>query len=175
MKIMKNELLPIESQIHLIRGQKVMLASDLADVYGVETRALNQAVKRNASRFPVDFMFQLTAGEVEDLQRSRSQSVTLKRGQNIKYLPHAFTEHGAIMLASVLNSKRATEMSVYVVRAFVRLREVIAGNKELAAKIAALESKVGNQDRDIQTIFSAIRQLMAPPAPAGRRIKGFGK
>jgi len=175
MKIMKNELLPIESQINLIRGQKVMLASDLADVYGVETRALNQAVKRNASRFPVDFMFQLTAGEVEDLQRSRSQSVTLKRGQNIKYLPHAFTEHGAIMLASVLNSKRATEMSVYVVRAFVRLREVIAGNKELAAKIAALESKVGNQDRDIQTIFSAIRQLMAPPAPAGRRIKGFGK
>jgi len=172
---MKNELLPIESQINLIRGQKVMLASDLADVYGVETRALNQAVKRNASRFPVDFMFQLTAGEVEDLQRSRSQSVTLKRGQNIKYLPHAFTEHGAIMLASVLNSKRATEMSVYVVRAFVRLREVIAGNKELAAKIAALESKVGNQDRDIQTIFSAIRQLMAPPAPAGRRIKGFGK
>ena len=172
---MSNEMIPIESQIHLIRGKKIMLASDLAAVYGVETRTLNQAVKRNADRFPADFMFQLTAEESEGLQRSRSQSVIMKRGQNIKYLPHAFTEHGAIMLASVLNSKRATEMSVYVVRAFVRLREVIAGNKELAAKITALESKVGNQDRDIQTIFSAIRQLMNPPAPAGRQIKGFSK
>ena len=149
-----------------------MLASDLAQVYGVETRALNQAVKRNASRFPADFMFQLTAAEAGNL---KSQSVTSSWGGARRALPYAFTEHGAIMLASVLNSKRATEMSIYVVRAFVRLREVIAGNRELAAKIAALESKVGNQDRDIQTIFSAIRQLMNPPAPAERRIKGFGK
>jgi len=169
---MKNEIIPIESQILLIRGQKVMLASDLAQVYGVETRALNQAVKRNASRFPADFMFQLTAAEAGNL---KSQSVTSSWGGARRALPYAFTEHGAIMLASVLNSKRATEMSIYVVRAFVRLREVIAGNRELAAKIAALESKVGNQDRDIQTIFSAIRQLMNPPAPAERRIKGFGK
>lgn len=165
-------MIPIESQIHLIRGQKVMLASDLAGVYGVETRTLNQAVKRNAERFPPDFMFQLTAEEADNL---KSQSVTSSWGGARRAHPYAFTEHGAIMLASVLNSKRATEMSVYVVRAFVRLREVITGNKELAAKIAALESKVGNQDRDIQTIFSAIRQLMAPPTPAGRRIKGFGK
>ncbi|MFZ4774311.1 MAG: ORF6N domain-containing protein [Terrimicrobiaceae bacterium] len=172
---MEIELIPIESQIHLIRGRKVMLASDLAQVYGAETRTLNQAVKRNVERFPADFMFQLTLEEAEGLQRSRSQSVIMKRGQNIKYLPYAFTEHGAIMLASVLNSKRATEMSVYVVRAFVRLREAIAGNKELAAKIAALENKVGNQDRDIQTIFSAIRQLMAPPVQVPRHIKGFGK
>jgi len=169
---MSAEMIPIESQIHLIRGQKVMLASDLAAVYGVETRTLNQSVKRNAERFPADFMFQLSADEADIL---KSQSVTSSWGGARRALPHAFTEHGAIMLASVLNSKRATEMSVYVVRAFVRLREVIAGNKELAAKIAALESKVGNQDRDIQTIFSAIRQLMAPPTTAGRRIKGFGK
>jgi len=172
---MNNELIPIEGQIHLIRGKKIMLASDLANIYGVETRALNQAVKRNERRFPADFMFQLTAEEAEDLQRSRSQSVIMKRGQNIKYLPYAFTEHGAIMLASVLNSERATEMSVYVVRAFVRLREVIAGNKELTAKMAALESKVGNHDKEIQTLFAAIRQLMAPDTPAERRIKGFGK
>ena len=169
---MKDKLIPIESQIHLIRGQKVMMASDLAEVYGVETRALNQAVKRNASRFPADFMFQLTTEEADNL---KSQSVTSSWGGARRALPYAFTEHGAIMLASVLNSKRATDMSVYVVRAFVRLREVIAGNKELAAKIAALESKVGNQDRDIQTIFSAIRQLMNPPTPTGRQIKGFGK
>ena len=169
---MNNELIPIEGQIHLIRGKKIMLASDLANIYGVETRALNQAVKRNEKRFPADFMFQLTAEETGNL---KSQFVTSSRGGARRALPYAFTEHGAIMLASVLNSERATEMSVYVVRAFVRLREVIAGNKELTAKMAALESKVGNHDKEIQTLFAAIRQLMAPAAPAERRIKGFGK
>jgi len=169
---MNNELIPIEGQIHLIRGKKIMLASDLANIYGVETRALNQAVKRNEKRFPADFMFQLTAEETGNL---KSQFVTSSWGGARRALPYAFTEHGAIMLASVLNSERATEMSVYVVRAFVRLREVIAGNKELTAKMAALESKVGNHDKEIQTLFAAIRQLMAPAAPAERRIKGFGK
>ena len=146
-----------------------MLASDLASIYGVETRALNQAVKRNERRFPADFMFQLTAEEAEDLQRSRSQSVIMKRGQNIKYLPYAFTEHGAIMQASVLKSEQATEMSVYVVRAFVRLREVIEGNGELTAKMAALESKVGNHDKEIQPLFAAIRQAQQHQGSSGNR------
>jgi len=120
-----------------VRGERVILDADLAQIYGVETRALNQAIRRNPKRFPSDFVFHLTKDEAEGL-RSRSQSVTLKRGQNIKYLPLAFTEHGAIMAANVLNSEPAVEMSVFAVRAFVKLRETLLGHKELSAKIGSV-------------------------------------
>lgn len=158
--------------IREIRGQKVMLSDDLARIYGVETRVLNQAVKRNGEKFPVDFMFQLSRQETEHVRRSRSPLVILKRGHNIKYLPYAFTEHGAIMAANVLNSPRAVHMSVLVVRAFVRMRQVLAAHKELAAKLAELERKLGTHDEQIETIFEAIRQLMSPPSSPERRI-GF--
>lgn len=162
----------IESQIFLIRGQKVMLDSDLAKLYGVENRALNQAVKRNVERFPEDFMFQLTSEEYESL---RSQFVTLKagRGQHRKYLPYAFTEHGALMLGNVLKSERAIEVSLMVVRAFVRMRELVAGNKELAQKLNQLERKVGAHDKAIAEIINAIRQLMMPEEPKKKRSIGF--
>ena len=132
------------ARIVTIRGQKVILDSDLAAIYGVETKALNQAIKRNRGRFPADFVFQLTPQEVGDLTSqfaiskpegcSRSHSVTLKRGQNIKYLPYAFTEHGAVMAANILRSEQAVQMSVFVVRAFIRMRAALAENRELARK-----------------------------------------
>lgn len=169
------EVAPIEGAILVVRGHRVILASDLAGIYGVETRVLNQAVKRNSEKFPGDFMFRLTRSEAEALSRSRSQSVMLKRGQNIKYLPYAFTEHGAIMAANVLNSPHAVHMSVFVVRAFVRLRRMIATHKELAAKLDELERTVANHDGDIKALFEAIRQLMAPPTVPSRRIGFRGK
>jgi hypothetical protein len=132
----------IESLIVTVREQRVILAPDLASVYGVPTKALNQAVKRNADKFPADFMFRLTLAEAEDMQRSRSQVVTLKRGQNIKYLPAAFTEHGAIMAANVLNSPRATHMSVFVVRAFVKMRSAFKDSRQLAEKLTLLEQEL---------------------------------
>ena len=167
-----SELAPIESLIVVIRGQRVILAGDLAQIYGVQTRVLNQAVKRNMEKFPSDFMFRLTRSEAEEVARSRSQSVTLKRGQNVKYLPHVFTEHGAIMAANVLNSPRAVQMSVFVVRAFVRLRQMVSAHKEMAAKLTELERTVASHDGHIRTLFEAIRQLMMPPAQTSRRI-GF--
>jgi hypothetical protein len=166
------EAMPIESVIVSIRGHRVIPASDLARIYGVETRTLNQAVKRNQERFPSDFMFQMTRIEAETLIRSSSQTVILKRGQNIKYLPYDFTEHGAIMAANVLNSPHAINMSVFVVRAFVRLRHTIITHKELAAKLSVLERKVVSHDGHIQSLFDAIRQLMEPSVAKSRRI-GF--
>jgi phage regulator Rha-like protein len=162
----------LDGLIRDIRGQRVMLGDDLAGIYGVATRVLNQAVKRRIEKFPADFMFRLTRQEVERLRLSRSQVVILKQGHNIKYLPHAFTEHGAIMAANVLNSPRAVQMSVLVVRAFVRMRQVLAAHKELAAKLAELEQKLGTHDEHIEAIFEAIRQLMSQPDSPGRRI-GF--
>jgi hypothetical protein len=138
----------------------------LAEIYGVETRRLNEQVKRNPDRFPEDFMFQLTKEESIFWARSRSQFAILKRGKNIKYLPYAFTEHGAIMAANVLNSPQAVRMSVFVVRAFVKLREMLATHKELAHKLAELERKLQNHDESIRSLVVAIRQLMAPPEPA---------
>ena len=162
----------IERAIIRLRGHNVVLASDLAEVYGVETRALNQAVKRNADRFPPDFMFQLSRAEAATIRRSRSQNVILKRGGNIKYSPLAFTEHGAIMAATVLSSPRAVQMSVYVVRAFLRLREWVASRAALAGRLTVLERRVGTHDDNLNEIIRAIRRLVAPPVQSKRRI-GF--
>jgi len=158
----------IEQAILLIRGQKVMLDRDLAELYGVEIRVLNQAVHRNIKRFPEDFMFQLTKAEDETL---RSQFVTLKkgRGQHRKYLPYAFTEQGVAMLSSVLNSERAIEVNVEIMRAFVRLRKMLASHAGLARKLAALEEKY---DEQFKVVFDAIRALMAPPKKSRKQI-GF--
>ncbi len=163
------ELAPIESLIVVIRGQRVILAADLAHIYGVQTRGLNQAIKRNVKKFPDDFMFRLTRREAEKISRSRSQSVIMTRGQNIKYLPYAFTEYGAIMAANVLNSPRAVQMSVFVVRAFVRLRQMIASHKNLTRRLNELEKKY---DAQFKVVFDAIRQLMTPPEAKKRKI-GF--
>jgi hypothetical protein len=133
---------------------------------------LNQAVKRNSARFPSDFMFQLTATEATDL---KSQSVTSSWGGARRALPYAFTEHGAVMLASVLNSPKAVRMSVYVVRAFVSVARLMAKHKELAAKITALEGKVGKHDKQLQQLLEAIKLLIAPSTTQARTIKGFGK
>jgi hypothetical protein len=167
---------PVEQlaqSILFLRGQRVIVDRELAAIYGVEARTLNQAVKRNIERFPEDFMFQLTREEAE---LSRSQSVILNpgRGQNIKYLPFAFTEHGAIQAANILTSPHAVEMGICVVRAFVKLREVLASNKELAQKLDQLERKLQTHDQAIVGIFNTIRKLMAPPPvpPKGRPI-GF--
>ena len=165
----KTSLIPverIERAILLIRHEKVMLDSDLAEIYGVETKRVNEQVRRNLTRFPPDFMFQLTAQEWDSL---RSQFATLKRGQHRKYPPYAFTEHGALMLANVLNSERAAQTSVQVVRAFVRLRQLLSSNAELARKLESLEKKYDTQFR---AVFDAIRKLMTSEPPKRREI-GF--
>src|SRR4051794_26451608 len=133
---------PLDPPIVEIRGQSVILDMDLAAAYGVLTKAINQAVKRNRTRFPADFVFRLTETEAKQARGSRSQFVTLKRGQNVKYLPWAFTEHGALMAATVLNSPRAVEMSLFVIRAFVRLRAYARGHAEIAKRLDALERRV---------------------------------
>jgi hypothetical protein len=134
---------------------------------------LNQAVSRNSDRFPDDFMFQLTLEEGEAVLRSRSQFVTLKRGQNIKHRPYAFSEHGAVMLANVLRSPVAVRASIQVVRAFVHLRQMLATNRELARKIEALERKVGKHDAELQAILSALRKLLEPGPAGAKRPIGF--
>lgn len=144
--------------VHAIRGEKVLLDADLAELYGVTASALNQAVKRNHTRFPDDFMFQLTRGEAEAVLHSRSQSVTLKRGQNIKYLPYAFTEQGVAMLSSVLRSKRAVEVNIAIMRTFVQLRRLMDSNRALARKIEAMEKRY---DEQFAIVFDAIKKLIA--------------
>lgn len=160
----------VEAKIVLIRGNRVILDADLAELYSVEVKRLNEQVKRNARRFPDDFVMQLTAEETADL---RSQNVISKSGRGgSRYLPYAFTEHGAIMAASVLNSERAVEMSIFVVRAFVRMREALAANQEVMSKLAEFEQRVEGHDANIQELIEAIRELMVPPPATGRRI-GF--
>jgi phage regulator Rha-like protein len=160
----------IESRIVLIRGHRVILDFYLAELYGVELRSLNQQVKRNARRFPDDFVIQLTSQETNNL---RSQNVISSSGHGgRRTLPYAFTEHGAIMAASVLNSPRAVEMSIFVVRAFVRMREALATNRQIIAKLAELEPRVESHDTHIQELIEAIRELMEPLPATGRRI-GF--
>ena len=156
---------PVEEmdvKIHLIRGQRVMLDSDLAPLYGVSTKQLNQQVRRNLFRFPSDFAFPLSSEEFAAL---RSQIVTSNTGRGgRRYLPRVFTEHGAIMLASVLNSPRAVEMSVFVVRAFVRMREVLTSNRQLAARWDELEKRVTGHDQVLAELVAAIRRLLEAPA-----------
>ena len=160
----------IEKAIYLIRGEKVMLDSDLAALYGVATARLNQQVNRNIERFPEDFMFQLTNEEFKALML---QIATSKKGRGGRQkLPLVFTEHGVIMAANMLNSKRAVRMSVFVVRAFVKLREIALDYKELAAKITELERKVGTHDQAIASTIAVIRQLMSSPARERKQI-GF--
>jgi hypothetical protein len=161
----------IASRILLLRGHKVLLDAELAELYGVETKVLVQAVKRNLERFPDDFMFQLTNQEFNVL---RSQSVTSSSTHGgRRTAPYAFTEQGVAMLSSVLSSPRAIAVNIEVMRAFVRLREVLAGNKELAAKLGELERKLKTHDQAIAGILDAIRQLMAPPPAPRKRPIGF--
>ena len=179
----------IEKIILLIRGHKVILDRDLARLYGVPTKVLNQAVRRNKNRFPEDFMFQLTLEETRQWQLqqtdhslrsqivtlkkrgdiSRSQIVTLRWGENIKYQPYAFTEHGILMLSSVLNSERAIHVNIAIMRAFIRIREILASHKDLAQKLADLEKQYDSQ---FKVVFDALRKLIAPPAKKSKPI-GF--
>jgi hypothetical protein len=175
MKRTRGPVTSIESSILVVRGQRVMLDADLARLYGVEVRVLNQAVRRNSKRFPQDFMFQLTWDETAAL---RSQIVILEKGgkrvapqgRHARYRPYVFTEQGVAMLSSVLKSGRAVQVNVEIMRAFVRLRDMIGHNRELARRLDALESKY---DRQFKVVFDAIRDLMAPPAPASKRRIGF--
>lgn len=166
----------IESKIFFIRGKKVMLDRDLAALYEVETKTLNRAVKRNIERFPTDFMFQLTKLESDTFSRYqfgtlndtnwKSQSVTSKRGVNVKYLSYAFTEQGVAMLSSVLNSKRAIQVNIQIIRTFTKLRELIASNKELREKIEKMENRY---DQQFKVVFDAIKRLLETPTkPSGK-------
>ncbi|MEY2563138.1 MAG: hypothetical protein QOH88_1331 [Verrucomicrobiota bacterium] len=159
----------IAPSIHLLRGQKVMLSQDLAALYDVPVKALNQAVKRHAARFPTDFVFQLTVKEFENL---KSQFVTSSWGGLRRARPFAFTEQGVAMLSSVLNSPRAVRVNIAIMRAFVKLREALETNRELARRFSQLEKRVGRHDEQLGAIIDAIRQLMAPP-PKPRREIGF--
>lgn len=179
----------IERKIFLLRGEKVMLDRDLAELYGVETKALNQAVKRNLERFPADFMFQLSKEEAAQILRSqivtlkdetsgkpqenaansRSQIVTLKHGENLKYRPYAFTEQGVAMLSSVLRSDRAIQVNLAIMRTFVQLRQMLSSNADLARKLATLE---GKYDKQFRAVFDAIRALMREKKSPRREI-GF--
>jgi hypothetical protein len=159
----------IERRIFLIRGQKVMLDSDLAHLYQVETRALVQAIKRNLDRFPEEFMFQLTAQEASGM---RSQIVIASQ-RNVRHQPYAFTEHGALMLSAVLKSKRASEISLHIVRVFVRLREMVSSNQDLALEVEKLRSEQQNHGQKLDHIFVILDDLVAPPLDLPKRSIGF--
>lgn len=159
----------LQQRILVLRGERVMIDSDLAELYGVSTKRFNEQVKRNLERFPVDFMFQLTPEEKKEVVAKCDHLQKLKFSP---HLPRAFTEHGAIMAASVLNSPRAVEMSVFVVRAFVRLRQMLIEDHELALRLDELEARVARHDNTISTLVATIRQMATPPASTSRQI-GF--
>ncbi|GFE81036.1 DNA-binding protein [Steroidobacter agaridevorans] len=159
----------VAQSIFILRGQRVLLDSELAALYQVPTKRLNEQVKRNLDRFPEDFMFRLSRPEVDVLNRSQIATGSQKH-RDPRYPPYAFTEHGAIMAATILNSQRAIEMSIYVVRAFVQLRDLLASNHQLAEKFAELERKVSSHDQAIVGILKAIRELMHTPEPKTRPI-----
>jgi hypothetical protein len=174
----KAPAISIDGVIHSIRGERVLLDADLARIYGVKTKALNQAVKRNRDKFPPDFLLELTPPEVEQLRRSRSQIVTLKRGQNIKFTPLAFTEHGALMAASILNSPQAVQMSVFVIRAFIKMRGLLTDTRELAKKLASLETELKSRlDTHEIAIVEVLQRVMllldSPPGPNTTKEMGF--
>ena len=158
----------IVNKIYLIRGMKVMLDRDLAELYGVETKVLKQAVKRNTERFPEDFMFEL---DLEEHKNLRSQIVTSSWGGD-RYSPMAFTEQGVAMLSSVLNSKQAIEVNIRIIRIFTKMREILSTHKDILSKLDQLEKKVNKNDEDIQLIFRALKQLLNSPTPSRKRI-GF--
>ena len=168
----------IATRIQELRGGKVILDRDLAKLYGVNTKRLNEQVRRNRKRFPEDFMFQLSWEEIESL---RSHFATLngasyadsKRGKHIKYLPYAFTEQGVAMLSSVLNSERAIQVNILIIRAFTKLKEILLTHKELAVKIEALEDKYAEHDQTIKEIFESIKQLLEPPQVKQKPPIGF--
>ena len=160
----------IERRIYLIRGTKVMLDSDLADLYQVETKALNRAVRRNLDRFPEDFMFQLARVEADSLRCQTGTSNDGRGGR--RYLPYVFTEHGVVMLSSVLNSERAVQMNVLIVRAFVKLREMLSTHKDLANKIEEIERQQQEHGRQLTAVYTMVRRLMEPPRKKKRQI-GF--
>lgn len=160
----------IINKIHLIRGQKVMLDRDLAELYGVETKRLKEQVNRNIERFPSHFMFELTKKENENL---RSQNATLEQGAYSKYLPYAFAEHGVLMLSNVLKSGRAIEMSIKIIDVFVKLREMLLTHKDILLKLEQIERKLTGHDEDIQLIFKYLKQLITPPEQANRQRIGF--
>jgi hypothetical protein len=175
----------IESSILTVRKQRVMLAADLAAIYGVDTRRLNEQVKRNAGRFPGDFVFRLSREEYDALRSqnailadgraaSRSQPVTLKRGQHAKYPPYVFTEHGALMAANVLHSKRAVQMSVFVIRAFVRMREQVAANTAILKRLAEIDKTLLEHDTALVDIYRKLLPLLEPAPPVSRKRRiGF--
>jgi len=160
----------VVSKILVIRGRRVMLDRDLAELYGVATKRLNEQVKRNYKRFPKDFMFQLTIKEKEDLVAICDRFITMKYST---VLPYAFTEQGVAMLSSVLNSERAIAVNIQIMRVFVKLKEFLLSHKDLALKLEILERKYSDHDDKIKQIFEAIRQLLAPPKIKERRIAGF--
>lgn len=172
------EIIPandIARLIHSVRGQRVILDSDLAKVYQVRAKALNQAVKRNRARFPEDFVFRIDPTESEALQALRSQIVTLKpgRGQHRKYLPYAFTEHGALMAATVLNSPRAVTMSIYIIRAFVKMREDLAANAAILKRLAEIDKTLLLHDAALRDIYHKLLPLLTPPPEPPRPEIGF--
>jgi len=160
----------VDSKILVLRDQKVLLDVDLAALYGVSVKRLNEQIKRNAKRFPADFLFRLSPAEYQNLRSQNATSSSSHGGR--RYLPHAFTEHGAIMAATVLNSKRAIEMSIFVVRAFVRMRQALAMNQQIVTKLSEIEMRLESHDVEIQELVDAIRELMAP-LPANNRRIGF--
>ncbi len=165
----------IERKIYLIRGMKVMLDSDLALLYGVSAKRLNEQVKRNLKRFPLDFMFRLSETETKKVDSLRSQIATLKRGQNRKYLPYVFTEHGVTMLASVLNSEKAVEISIYVVRAFIKLREILTTHKNLIKEFEKMKRVQKTHGQHIVNILNVISQLLNSPIQENKEPIGFGE
>lgn len=168
-----SDIEPVEDLIVTVRRRRVILSADLARIYGVPTKALNQAIRRNADRFPPDFALRVSRADVDRIRRLRSQSVTLKQGVHAKYDSLGFTEHGAIMAATVLNSPRAVQMSIFVVRAFLRLRELVQGQVELAAQLAKLERRVAGHDHELRRIINTLRQLLEPVESPTRPKIGF--